>query len=202
MPVSVASVIASHRMAVCYDVALDKYPLNMSVFKNISGSDYVRVGEHTCKTNCALTIGTNGFVDVTKQPEYTSDAIMRRLVCLYMDVSALDIPKINEPSSQDDRLDLVCAGICVRLKYEHIPVSPTSVLATLCASQYIAACELIEEVDDVIDVIDAYEVLCIISRLIHEPVNAVSYKARLISRSAVYQYEDRMFIRGLAPVRL
>lgn len=60
MPVAVASVIAANRMAVCYDVALDKFPLNMAVFKNISGSDYVRVGELSVKTNCSLTIGTNG----------------------------------------------------------------------------------------------------------------------------------------------
>lgn len=200
MPLSVASVIASHRMAVAYDVGLDRYPLNMSLFKNISGSDYVRVGEHTCKTNCSLTIGTNGFVDIRKQPDYTSDAIMRRLLAVYMDVSALDIPHVRQPSGADDYIDLACAAIYTRLTYEHPPVSPMNVLATICSSVYATAQRYIEETEDYIDIYDAYEVLCIIATLTRQPVGVIAYKARLVSRSAVYQYQDKTFIRGLRPI--
>lgn len=200
MPVAVSSVIASNRMAVCYDVQLKDHPLNMAVFKNISGSDYVRIGELTCKTNCSLTIATNGYVDIEKQEEYTSDAIMRRLVGIYMDVSALDIPVINEPSGADDRLDLACAGIYTRLLYEYIPVSPRSVLASLCSSKYTEASDLLEETTDEVLVEDAVEVLCIIGFLTKSRPEDVAYKARLISKSAVYERHGRMLIRGLRPV--
>jgi hypothetical protein len=44
MSTDFAEVIASCRMALCYDVDLEAHPLNMSIFKDISGSDYVRVG--------------------------------------------------------------------------------------------------------------------------------------------------------------
>lgn len=200
MPVSVASVIASNRMAVCYDVALDKFPLNMAVFKNISGSDYVRVGELSVKTNCSLTIGTNGYPDIEKQPDYTSDAIMRRIVGLYMDVSALDIPIVAEPSGMDDRIDLAAAAIYMRMLYEYIPVTPNTVLSTLTTSFYTEVRNLVEETSDTIGTDEAYEVLCIIGFFIKARPEAVAYKARLVSRTAVYELEGRMFIRGLRPI--
>ena len=93
MPSDVAEVIVSSRMAICYDVGLDNDNFNMSVFKNISGSDYIRVGFHSCKTFCSLTFGSNHLIDIEKQTEYTDDAIMRRLVVLNMNVNALDIPQ-------------------------------------------------------------------------------------------------------------
>jgi hypothetical protein len=200
MPVSVASVIASNRMAVCYDVALDKFPLNMSVFKNISGSDYVRVGELSVKTNCSLTIGTNGYPDIEKQPDYTSDAIMRRIVGLYMDVSALDIPVVAEPSGMDDRIDLAAGAVYIRMLYEYIPVTPNTVLSTLTTSFYPEVRNLIEETSDTIGTDEAYEVLCIIGFFIKARPNDVAYKARLVSRTAVYDFEGRMFIKGLRPI--
>lgn len=200
MPISVSSVIASNRMAVCYDVALDKSPLNMAIFKNISGSDYVRVGELSVKTNCSLTIGTNGYPDVDKQPDYTSDAILRRIVGVYMDVSALDIPIVAEPSDADDRIDFVCAAIYTRMSHEYIPVTPLTVLATLTSSYYMQARSLIEETDERVGFGEAIEVLTIIGHLINCSPEAAAYKARLVSRGAVYEWNDRMFIKGLRPV--
>jgi energy-coupling factor transporter ATP-binding protein EcfA2 len=200
MPVSVSSVIASNRMAVCYDVALDKFPLNMSVFKNISGSDYVRVGELYVKTNCSLTIGTNGYPDIDKQPEYNDDAIMRRIVGIVMDVSALDIPNVTEPSGADDRLDVACGATYMRMLYEYIPVSPVRILSTLTSSYYAHALQLIEETSDVISKEEAHEVLCIIGVIIKSSPESVAYKARLVSRTAVFELDGKMFIKGLRPV--
>lgn len=200
MPITVSSVIASNRMAVCYDVALDKYPLNMSVFKNISGSDYVRVGELSVKTNCSLTIGTNGYPDIDKQPDYVSDAILRRIVGVYMDVSALDIPVVAEPSGTDDRIDFVSAALYTRLTHEYIPVTPITVLATLTSSYYMQARMLIEETEEHVEFGEAVEVIAIIGQLIKCPPEAAAYKARLISKGAVYEWNDRMFIKGLRPV--
>lgn len=200
MPIAVSSVIASNRMAVCYDVALDKFPLNMSVFKNISGSDYVRVGELYVKTNCSLTIGTNGYPDIDKQPEYNEDAIMRRVVGIVMDVSALDIPIIVEPSGADDRIDMVCAATYIRMLYEYMPVSPLRILSTLTASYYTRVLELVEETSDAITTAEAYEVLCIIGRVINARPESVAYKARLVSRTSIYEVEGRLFIKGLRPI--
>lgn len=201
MPITVSSVIASNRMAVCYDVALDEQPLNMTIFKNISGSDYVRVGDHSVKTNCSLAIATNGHPDIKKQPEYNSDAIMRRIVGLHMEVSALDIPNTGEPMRQDDKIDFVCASIYTRMMYEYIPVSPTVVLSTLTSSRYIEARSMIEETTGSVHVDDSVEVLCIIGCLIKVPPERVAYKARLISRSAVCEFGGRLLIRGLCPKR-
>jgi len=174
--------------------------LNMSVFKNISGSDYVRVGELYVKTNCSLTIGTNGYPDIDRQPEYNDDAIMRRVVGIVMDVSALDIPIIAEPSGADDRLDMVCAATYIRMLYEYMPVSPLKVLSTLTASYYSQVMELVEETSDTVSVAEAYEVLCIIGCIIRARPESVAYKARLISRTCVHDVDGKLYIKGLRPV--
>lgn len=201
MPAEVAGVIVSSRMAVCYDVDLEKDMLNMAVFKNISGSDYIRVGNATCKSNCSLIIGTNGMVDLDAQPTYISDAIMRRLVCLYMDVSAISIPKTKIPDGADDKLDFVCACLHTRLQYDHIPVSPRNVVLTLCALMYGDVMELIEETTDAMTVLEYTEVLDVISYVTKVSRESVAYKAKLISASAVLQVDGKTYIKGLRPVR-
>ena len=66
MPPAVAQVITSCRITVCYDVDLEKENLNMAIFKNISGSDYIRTGYVTCKSNCSLIVGANGAVNIDR----------------------------------------------------------------------------------------------------------------------------------------
>lgn len=197
MPPDVSEVITSRRMAVCFDVELWKKQLNMAVFKNISGSDYIRTQWVTCKSNCSLTIGANGTVNIDEQPEYIEDSILRRLVCVYMGVPALSIPKTKVPDAPDERLDFACACIHTRLKYDHIPIAPMSVLLTLCSSKYDAAASVIRETTKPLSAIDCEEVLSTISVIIKCPPPQVSFKASLISASCVFEISGRNYIKGL-----
>jgi hypothetical protein len=117
-----------------------------------------------------------------------------------MDVSALDIPNVTEPSGADDRLDVACGATYMRMLYEYIPVSPVRILSTLTSSYYAHALQLIEETSDVISKEEAHEVLCIIGVIIKSSPESVAYKARLVSRTAVFELDGKMFIKGLRPV--
>jgi hypothetical protein len=195
---TIAEAITSSRMAICYDVDLEKEPLNMAVFKNISGSDYVRVGQTSLKSNCSLSLATNGIVDVDKQPEYHSDAIMRRVVCILMNVIALSIPKSAPiPEDSETRLDFLCACIHTRISYEYIPVSPMSLLLTLCASKMDNAIALIEETNGPIDVFDGNFVLDCLSNIINCSKENVVIKAKLISPMCIFTSYGHTYIKGL-----
>lgn len=194
----VAEVIASNRMAICYDVDLEKDQLNMGVFKNISGSDYIRVGHISCKTNCALTLATNGIVNIDKEPQYHTDAIMRRVVCVLMNVAAMSIPATIVPEDPESRIDFVCFCIYTRLCYESMPISPMTLLLTLCASRMDEALMYIKETFDPITVFDGRGVISILAKLLKMTPEEVVFKSRLISPMSVVEIDGVTVIRGLS----
>ncbi len=200
MSPDVAEVVTSCRMAVCYDVDLEKEPLNMAIFKNISGSDYIRTKHVTCKSNCSLTMAANGIVDIDKQEVYKTDAIMRRVVCVYMDVAASFIPKERMPNKPDDKLDFACACMHIRLKYDHMPVSPSNVILTLCSSKYEVVMEMLCETEEALTKVECEEVLSIVSYAIGVTRNEVLFKAKLISVPAVFEMDGATYIRGIKPM--
>lgn len=197
MPPAVADAITSCRMAVCYDVDLEKENLNMAVFKNISGSDYIRTEYVTCKSNCSLTMAANGLVDVDKQPVYNTDAIMRRVISVYMGVAAMFIPIEKMPNNPDDKLDFACACIHTRLKYDYMPLSPRNVVLTLCSSKYEVVMGMIEETHEELSKVDCEGVLSVISYAIRATPREVAFKAKLLSRSVVFDMDGVTYIRGL-----
>jgi hypothetical protein len=79
-----------YRLVSCYKLDLDTHTVNMSMFKNIIGADYVKVGDFMSKAVCSFIIAINGLPNVSRQPKFTSDAFSRRVVCLKM-ASALKI---------------------------------------------------------------------------------------------------------------
>lgn len=197
MPSEIAEVISSCRMALCYDVDLEKEPLNMSIFKNISGSDYIRVGYHSVKTNCSLTLATNGVVDIEKQPDYLEDAIMRRTASILMNVNALSIPASVIPEDVESRSDFSCTAIYVRMTYEHMPISPKDLLLSMCQSKIDDAMKFIKETTDMIDVFDGLEVINILSKILNKSPISITFKAKLITPLAVMQCGKYTILRGL-----
>ncbi|EQL04062.1 hypothetical protein G6O67_002843 [Ophiocordyceps sinensis] len=75
----VAQVVVKSRLVTCYELDLDNRTINMSMFKNVTGGDYVKVGEFMAKAVCSFFIATNGLPNVVKQPEFMSDALSRRM---------------------------------------------------------------------------------------------------------------------------
>ncbi|KIW35739.1 uncharacterized protein PV06_11920 [Exophiala oligosperma] len=201
MPDEVAEVIVGNRMAVCYDVDLERSQLNMSIFKNISGSDYIRVNYNSCKSNCSLVLATNGAVNVKKQPEYHSDAIMRRNVAILMNVAALSIPESESVIPEDSlsRIDFDCACVYTRLTYDAIPLAPMDLLLTLCQSEIDAVLEHVIETSEPIDVFDGVHVTNVIANALGLTPNNVIFKTRLISPLSLFELEGHTLIRGLAP---
>jgi hypothetical protein len=202
MSTEVSDAISSSRMTICVDVDLEKYRLNMSVFKNISGSDYIRIGYNFIKTNCSLTIGTNDLVNIDTEPSYLSDAILRRVVSIHMNVDALTVPPAVPPESSDARLDFVCACIYIRSRYDSMPVRPLTLLLTLCNSKMNEAVEYIEETDEPVTLFQANEVLLILSSILNLPAESIPVKARLVSPYCVCNISGNAFLRGLRPIRM
>lgn len=197
MPSEITEVIASCRMAVCYDVDLERDPLNMSIFKNISGSDYVRVGSNSIKTNCSLTLATNGVVDIDKQPDYLEDSIMRRTASVLMNVNALSIPSSIIPEDSLSRMDFSCAAIYIRMTYEHMPISPNDLLLSMCQSKIDDAVKYIKEATSDVSVFDGIEVINILSAILKKTPQSIIFKAKLITPLAVIKCGSHVILRGL-----
>lgn len=197
MPAGVAEAVVGSRMIVCFDVDLEKNKLNMNTFKNISGSDYLYVGYTRCKSNCSLTLATNGIINIDDEPEYHSDAIMRRVVAIRMSVDALSIPATILSEETDIRLDFVCACLHFRLKYDSMPVSPMTILTTLCASKMDTVLEYVCETFDGINEHDGSGVLSVISSALGLTTKQVVQKVKLISPNALTIVNEHEYIKGL-----
>lgn len=208
----VAVAVVSSRMVVCYDVDLEKRHMNLSTFKNITGGDNVKVGDVYTKSCCSLILATNGLPDAVEEPLYRSDAVIRRLVIVPMEVDVFGYdPEMEnesagaehlalEPNDPVDYLDFICACLYIRTKHTHLPLSPMTMLLTLTASQYPLACDHIEEcVDRGPTRAEACTVLGILSRILDCSEPQVITKCRLISRTCVVRDGNTQFIRGLRP---
>ena len=121
-------------MVTCYELDLDNKKVNKSMFKNVVGSDIVKVGDFSSKAVCSLTIATNGLPDVQRDPEFMSDALSRRMVCVKMDV---------DPSDPVHMVDLSCACLCVSVKHSNLPISSANLLITIWGSVYFKALLLV-----------------------------------------------------------
>lgn len=197
MSEKVINAVVSSRMSICYDVNLEEDPLNMNIFKNISGSDDIRVGDVTCKSNCSLMLATNGRVNIEKQPLYHEDAIMRRVVCITMRVAAMSIPEQLAPDDQDVKIDLICASLYCRLRYEYLPITPISTLITLCGSKLDIALEHLKGTKSPVNSIDGEQVLQILSKVLKLIPEQIIFKAKLMSPYAVTSVHGAEILRGV-----
>lgn len=196
----VAQVIVRSRMVTCYELDLDNKKVNMSMFKNITGSDIVKVGEFSSKAVCSLTIATNGLPDVQRDPEFMSDALSRRMVCIKMEVDTAEAEFEPDPSDPVHKMDFLCACLYIRMKYSHVPVSPYNLLMTLCGSLYFKALILVEEAPmGSVSLLEGREVLAVLSGLLHTTPARLIDRCRLISMSCVENTPMGFIIRGLKP---
>jgi hypothetical protein len=196
----VAQIIVRSRMVTCYELDLDNKRVNMSTFKNVTGGDIVKVGEFSSKAVCSMMIATNGLPDVVRDPEFMSDALSRRMVCVKMDVDTAEAPFEPDPSDPVDKVDFLCSCLYVRMKYDHIPISPDNLLLTLCGSMYFKALVLVTEAPvGTVTVLQGREVLAVLSGLLNTTPIRLTDRCRLISMSCVENTPMGFIIRGLKP---
>jgi hypothetical protein len=62
----IAQTVVKLRLVTCYELDLDKHEINMSMFKNITRSDYVRVGDFITKAVYLFAIATNSLPNVDR----------------------------------------------------------------------------------------------------------------------------------------
>lgn len=194
----VAGIVVSSRLAVCFELDFDKKPVNMALLKNVTGGDYIKVGDFMCKALCSFMIATNGLPDHSTQKEFQSDAIMRRLVCLEMKVTTSKLDTVADPNDTESRLNLLCNAIVVRLHFQHLPIRPMDVLLTLCGSKYHYACKFVKESSTgIIDQAEGRSVAVFLAGLLDLPVDEVLNKARFISPTCIEKTPVGYVIKGL-----
>lgn len=197
MPPEVSSVVAGCRIGLCYDVDFDRDPLNMSIYKNISGSDYVRVGHASVKSNCSLMLATNGVVNIEAQREYLNDSIMRRTVSVLMNTSAMKIKDSIIPEDLESRLDFACACIYIRMQYDEMPIVPYDVLLTICQSKIDEVMSYVEETIDPPSILNALAVVDIISGILRISNDDLIFKASIISPMSVVKIGNYEVLKNL-----
>ena len=141
----VAQIIVRSRMVTCYELDLNNQKAKMSMFKNVKGSDIVKVGNFSSKAMRSLTIAANGLPDVQRDMEFTSDALSRRMVCVKMDVDTVEAEFEPDPSDPVHMVDLLCACLCVGVKHSHVPTSSDTLLITFYGLLYFKALLLVGE---------------------------------------------------------
>lgn len=198
----VAQVVVKSRMVTCYELDLVNKNVNMSMFKNITGGDYVKVGEFMAKAVCSFAIATNGLPNMERQPEFASDALSRRLVCIKMDVDTADAPFEPDPSEPTHKMDFLCACLYIRMVHHHLPISPDDLLLTLCGSLYHTALTMVEECpNSQTDILDSRAVVARISGLLDTSPDILIGRCRLISITSVENTPLGYIIKGLRQKR-
>ena len=197
----IALVVVSSRMVICFEIDLSKGRANMSVMKNITGGDYVKVGSQMSRSLTSLMIATNTIPNHEADPEFFSDALMRRVVLMMMSVDTSAAEHVPDPMNPIARLNLLCNAVTVRLMYDHMPISPLNVMLTLCGSKYYDALSVIEESPSgVITPLEGRDALNIIAAICSTTSLDIENKARFISKSCVASTDLGLVIKGLRPI--
>lgn len=194
----VAQTVIKSRLVTCYELDLNKYEINMSMFKNITGSDYVKVGEFMSKAVCSFAIATNGIPDISRQPELTEDSISRRLVCVKMNVDTAEAPYQPDPARDLDKVDFHCACLYIRMCYQDLPISPDNLLLSLCLSKYHEALKYIDvDCGNSVSVLDGKAVISTIAAVLDTAEYRVIERCRLISMSSLTNTPLGEIIKGM-----
>lgn len=183
----IAQIVVKSRLVTCYELDLNRKEVNMSMFKNVTGSDYVKVWEFISKAVCSLAIATNKLPNVNRQPEFTSDALSRRIISLKMNVDTADAPFEPDPSHGLDKVNFHCACLYVMICYSHLSISSDNLLISLCISKYFQALEFVD--GDYIENISAMEdraVISIIAAVMKSEPYRVLERYRLIFISSLF----------------
>lgn len=197
----VAQVVIKSRLVTCFELDLVHHDMNMSVFKNITGNDFVRVGEFMSRAACSFGIATNGLHNVVREPEFMSDALSRRMVCIKMDVDTANADFEPDPSMSRDKMDFLCACAYMRMKHSHLPITPEDLIITLAGTLYPTIMKHIrEERSRPVGIIEGRAVISIIAGILSTSTRSVVDRCRLISLSCIDYTPLGYIIRGLVPI--
>nr|POE79006.1 hypothetical protein CFP56_77504 [Quercus suber] len=198
----IAQVVIKSRLVTCYELDLDNRMVNMSILKNITGGDYMQVGEFMSKATCSFAIATNGIYDVSKQPEFAGDALSRRIVCIRMSVDTAEAPYEPDPNSSAFKVDFLCACLYVRMRYPDMPISPGDLLISVCGTKYFTAIQYVEDTRGVaVSMAEGREVLAILSGIMDTTPERLVATCRLRSMACVEDTPLGYVLRGLRPIR-
>ncbi|KAL4864626.1 hypothetical protein BDV12DRAFT_200955 [Aspergillus spectabilis] len=191
--------LVSSRMVTCGDVDLESREMDVHALRTVVSGDYITLGAFRTRIRSSLTLATNGYIDPTTDDVFTSDAVLRRIVTVYMDATASKLDLQEIPHFQEARGDFVCACVHVRLTHTYIPVTPRTVLLTIAGAKYADLERMVEECSEP-TLSDYIGVLSAVQATTGIPSDDVGHKASLISRDAVIEIGKRKFLKGLRPV--
>lgn len=194
---NVVAQLIGNRMVICGDVD-GMESVNTLALKTSVGNDYIEHNGYKTKITCSLAIATNGLPDPISDAEYTSDPIVRRTVCVYMNTTASLLPRLKRNQDQYALLDFLCSCIHVIMSNEYVPISPANVLLTMCGVRWPDLMTEIEECEEP-TLHDMVEVISLIHAYTLIPTNHIAHKAALVSPTSVVNIHGMMFLRGLRP---
>ena len=198
----IAVIVVKSRLVTGYELDLNKREVNMSIFKKIRGSDFIKVGELMSKAVCSLAIAADGLPNVDRQPEFASDALSRRIISLRMEVDTADVPFEPDPTRGLDKVDFHCACLYIRIYYSHLPISPDNLLLSLCMSSYFWALELVDvEHTGEISGAEGRAVIPVIAAMMGSEPYRILERCRLISMSSISATVFGDVIKGMRPRR-
>jgi hypothetical protein len=115
LPDRVAQTVASNRVVTAGDVGGDGRNTNLTVIKALTGHDYIPLGALRVKTACTLLYATNTLDDPRENTEWCTEAIMRRVVVIYMSAIVPEESLIGVPKDTVSKLDFCLRCIHTRL---------------------------------------------------------------------------------------
>lgn len=196
----VASVVVSNRIVTAGDVGGIDDNTNLSVIKSLTGHDYISIPPLSARSSCSLFYATNRLDDPRRNKEWSTPAIMRRVVVILMNADALQYVESAIPQDPVSRLDFALRCVHTRLSYPQMPVSSMSVILTLMGSIAMDIFEYITEADlDDISDDDSIVALGIIAGALAIKTDLVADLARKISPSCVRQIRSMYCIIGIKP---
>lgn len=196
-----ASVIGS-RVVLCSELDFSQKNVNIELIKTITGNDYIAIAGATSKTSCSLIVGSNNLPDTKTHPEFLEDAMIRRCVYMKMLVDTISASESPDPDDQVVTLDFLCYCIYVRLLYDAIPMTPDTLLLSLCGDRYFETrrhVRFVETDGDVINISDGRQLVGIISAILECSLESVTHRCYLISPGSVVQTPMGDIIKGMIP---
>ena len=200
LPAEIASTIVSNRIVTAGDVGSVGDSTNLAIVKTITGHDYIPVPPTRAKSACTLFFASNRLDDPCANPEWASPAIMRRAIVVHMSAVLPEGLEANVPQDPVSRIDFALRCVHTRLAYNHMPVSPLSVIITILGSRYEDAMKYLAPMDHE-DTLDEEVIAAnsIVAGYIGISTERVGILARNISIDAVCEIKSVNYIKGIVP---
>jgi hypothetical protein len=115
----------------------------------------VKVGRIMSKASCSMGMISNGLPNIQRQPDFTSNALTRKVFCEKINVDAVQCVYEPDPNQSLYKTDFLCSCVYTRMKFSLLPITPDDLLVTLCGNLYFTACKYVrEESESLITAID------------------------------------------------